>query len=74
MADRRAAQTRCPCMKRCSRRFPKSNPRLVEMTGYAEVIQETRLADHPTTQRESNARRRIGRMLAMITNPFSIRA
>jgi hypothetical protein len=28
-ADRRAAQTRCPCMKRCSRRFTKSNPRLV---------------------------------------------
>jgi len=29
------------------------------------------LADRPTTQRESNARRRIGKMLAAITNPFA---
>src|SRR5208282_4932192 len=28
-ADRRAAQTRYPCLKRCSRRFTKSNPRWV---------------------------------------------
>jgi hypothetical protein len=41
-------------------------------TGNAEVT-ELLLADHPT-QRESNARRRIGKMLAMITNPFSLSA